>query len=78
MDWQKNVVRRTIEGAGDVPGVQLQFLLQRLEFTPEAMPQIADAISDMADWFEAHAKELDAYVRRRNGGAEIIELTPQK
>ena len=30
-DWQREVVRRTLEGAGDYPGVQLEFLLRRLE-----------------------------------------------
>lgn len=43
MDWQKTVVRRTLECAGEYPGVQLQFLLQRLEKHPEALPAIAEA-----------------------------------
>ncbi|MCM2561355.1 hypothetical protein M8756_00095 [Lutimaribacter sp. EGI FJ00015] len=74
MNWEKQIVRRTLEGAGDFPGIQLQFLLQRLEAHPEAVPAIVDAIRDMGGWFEQHAKELEAEGRRRNGGAEIIEL----
>ncbi|SUZ31116.1 hypothetical protein ROE7235_00851 [Roseibaca ekhonensis] len=30
MDWEKQVVRRTMQGAGEFPGVQLQILLRRL------------------------------------------------
>jgi ABC-type nitrate/sulfonate/bicarbonate transport system substrate-binding protein len=79
IDWQKDVVRRTLEGAGDYPGVQLQFLLQRLEEHPEAVSAIADAIRDMGHWFLAHAAALDAEGRRRNGGAEIVDFaTAQK
>jgi ABC-type nitrate/sulfonate/bicarbonate transport system substrate-binding protein len=74
MNWQEQVVHRTLEGAGDYPGVQLQFLLQRLEAHPETVPAIADAIRDMGEWFQQHAKELAAEAHRRKGGAEIIEL----
>lgn len=77
LNWQKQVTRRTLEGAGDYPGVQLQFLLQRLESHPEALPAIIDAIRDMGDWFTQHAKELEAEARRRNGGAEVITLDPK-
>lgn len=74
MDWQKQIVRRTLEGAGEYPGVQLHFLLNRLESHPDALPAIADAICDMGKWYERHADELKAEGRRRNGGAEIINL----
>ena len=74
MDWQKLIVRRTLEGAGQYPGVQLQFLLQRLEAHPEAVPAIADAIQDMGEWYMAHAAALDAEARRRAGRAEIVPL----
>jgi len=74
MDWQKQVVRATIEGAGDYPGVQLQFLLQRLEHCPDALPVIADAIHDMGEWFEQQARELESEGRRRKGGAETVTL----
>ena len=77
MDWQKTVVRKTLEGAGEYPSVQLQFLLQRLEACPESVPAIADAIRDMGGWYEQHAKELQAEVRRRNGGAEIVTFDPE-
>ena len=70
MDWQKDVVNRTVQGAGEYPGVQLQFLLMRLEQHPESLPAIAAAIRDMGVWFERHADELEAEVRRRNGGAD--------
>lgn len=36
MDWGKQVVRRTLEGAGEDPRVQFELLLQRLESCPEA------------------------------------------
>ena len=74
MDWQKTVVRKTLEGAGEYPSVQLQFLLQRLETCPEALPAIAGAIRDVGEWYLQHAKELQAEGRRRNGGADIITL----
>ena len=74
MDWQKQVVRATLEGAGEHKGVQLQFLLQRLEACPEALPAIADAIEDMGRWSEQQAEALRAEIRRRRGGAEIIPL----
>ena len=74
MDWQKQIVRRTLEGAGDQTGAQLQFLLQRLEAHPEALPAIADAIRDMGEYLERQADELEAEGRRRNGGAEIVTL----
>lgn len=74
MNWQKDIVRRTMEGAGDYPGVQLQFLLQRLEECPGAVPHIADAIRDMGEWYLRHADELECEVRRRNGGPEVVSL----
>lgn len=77
MDWEKQIVRRTMEGAGDYPGVQLQFLLQRLEAHPDCVPAIADAIEDMATWFQVQTSELDAEARRRAGGADVLTLTPE-
>jgi len=74
MNWEKQVVRATLEGAGDYPGVQLQLLLQRLESHPDALPAIADAIRDMGEWFLRHAAELEAEGLRRAGGAEVINL----
>lgn len=74
MDWQKMIVRRTLEGAGDQTGAQLQFLLQRLESCPEALPAIAAAVADMAEFQDQQANALRAELHRRNGGAEIIEL----
>ena len=75
LDWQKDVVRRTIEGAGDYPGVQLEFLLRRLEQHPETLPAIADAIRDMGHWLMGHAEELRRESLRRRGGAEVIPPT---
>lgn len=72
--WEKHVVQRTIAGAGDFPGVQLHFLLKRLEQCPDALSAIADAIRDMGAWFEAQAAALEAEGRRPIGGAEIIPL----
>ena len=77
MDWEKQVVRRTLTGAGEYPAVQLQILLRRLEAYPEALPAIVDAIRDMGEWYQQHAKELQAEVRRRNGGAEIVTFDPE-
>ncbi|MAC77572.1 MAG: hypothetical protein CML66_05865 [Rhodobacteraceae bacterium] len=73
-DWNKQVVRRTLEGAGPYPGVQLHFLLMRLEQFPEALPAIAAAVRDMGAWYQAQADELEAEGRRRAGGAEILDL----
>lgn len=74
MDWQKQVVRRTLEGAGPCPGVQLELLLSRLEHCPGALPFISDAIADMGRWFFEQAKELEAEGRRSKGEAEIFTL----
>ncbi len=74
MDWQKTVVRKTIEGAGEYPSVQLQFLLQRLEQCPDSLPAIADAIRDMGEWLDKQADELEAEARRRAGGADVVKL----
>jgi hypothetical protein len=74
MDWQKMIVRRTLEGAGDQTGAQLQFLLQRLEACPEALPAIAAAVADMAEFQDQQANALRAELHRRNGGAEIVTL----
>ena len=60
MDWEKQIVRRAMEGAGEHPAAQLQFLLQRLEACPEALPAIVNAIEDMADFQEQQAKTLRA------------------
>jgi hypothetical protein len=72
MNWAKDVVQRTIEGAGDYPRVQLAFLLRRLEALPGALPAIAAAIRDMGQWFARHADALEA--EGRAGGAEIVSL----
>lgn len=73
MDWGKQIVRRTIEGAGEYPAVQLQFLLQRLEQHPDALPAIADAIRDMGEWYLAHTRDLEAEGTSRSV-AEIVRL----
>lgn len=74
MDWEKQVVRRTMEGAGEFPGIQLQILLRHLEAYPDALPAIADAIRDMGEWYQRHADELEAEGRRRKGGADVVAL----
>lgn len=74
--WQKQVVHRTLELAGDHPDVQLQFLLQRLEAYPDALDAIIASLDDMAEWAEAQADALEAEGRRRSGGAEIVPLHP--
>jgi len=74
IDWQKDVVRATVEGAGERADVQLQFLLMRLESCPGALPYIAEAIRDMGAWFAQHAAELEAEGRRRQGGADVVWL----
>lgn len=71
MDWQKQIVRKTLEGAGDQTGAQLQFLLLRLEACPEALPAIVAAVEDMAEFQDQQAKALRAELHRRNGGAEV-------
>lgn len=75
MDWNKKVIRATLEGAGDFPGVQLQFLLMRLEQYPEALPAIADAVRDMGNWYLDQADALENEKQRRNG-ADIVGFEP--
>ncbi|MCC6000009.1 MAG: hypothetical protein JJU19_03990 [Pararhodobacter sp.] len=77
MDYQKLMVRRTLEGAGENTGIQLQFLLQRLESYPDAWGAIIESIEDMATWAQAQADALDAEAHRRNGGAEVVKLDPE-
>jgi hypothetical protein len=72
VNWEKDVVQRTIEGAGDYPRVQLAFLLRRLEALPGSLPIIAASLRDMGQWFARHADELEA--EGRAGGAEIVSL----
>jgi ABC-type nitrate/sulfonate/bicarbonate transport system substrate-binding protein len=72
VNWEKDVVQRTIEGAGDYPRVQLAFLLRRLEAHPDALPAIVAAIRDMGQWFARHADALEA--EGRAGGAETVSL----
>jgi hypothetical protein len=74
MNWEEDVVRSTLEGAGDYPDVQLLFLLRRLEAHPGSLPVIAAALRDMGQWFARHADELEDEGRRRDGGAEIVSL----
>jgi hypothetical protein len=78
MDWQKEMVRRTLEGAGDQTGVQLQFLLQRLEAYPDALPAIADAIEDMAAFQAQQAQALRAEQARREASDQLTEITTPK
>jgi ABC-type nitrate/sulfonate/bicarbonate transport system substrate-binding protein len=80
MDWQKHITRRVMEGAGEHMGVQLEFLLQRLEAYPEALPAIAEAVQDMAQWSQEQADAIHAELARREAQkrlAEIVNL-PQK
>ena len=65
LDWQKDVVCRTVECAGDYPGVMLQLLLRRLEQHPETIPAIADALEDMGAWCSAEAAGLNAILVAR-------------
>lgn len=62
MVWPKQIVRRTMVGAGDYPSVQFQFLLQRLEACPNAVPAIANAIAGMGAWFASQADALEAEI----------------
>jgi hypothetical protein len=74
MDWERDVVQRTLEGAGEYPRAQLEFLLRRFEGHPGALPIIAAAIRDMGAWLNAQADALEAEGRRRDGGAEVVRL----
>lgn len=79
MDWQKDVVRRTLESAGDNSGAQLDFLLRRLEQCADALPAIADALDDMGKWQEQQAKALRAELARREARDRLAEIvTTQK
>lgn len=75
MDWDKVIVRRTMELATDNEGALLQFILQRLEAYPDALPAIADAVDDLSALIEHHANALQAEVIGRAAGAQIIPLS---
>jgi hypothetical protein len=67
-----------MEGAGEHMGVQLEFLLRRLEVCPEALPAIASAMEDMGQWQEQQANALRAELARREARdrlAEIVKLS---
>jgi hypothetical protein len=77
-NWQEEVVRSTLAGAGKHPAVQLEFLLVRLEQVPGVLPAIANAIRDMGGWYLAHADALEAEhasQKAANRMADIINLT---
>ena len=78
MDWQKQVTRRVMEGAGEHTGVQLEFLLHRLEACPEALPAIADAMEDMGHWQEQQANALRAELARREARDRLAEIVNSK
>lgn len=80
MNWQKQVTRRVMESAGELTCVQLEFLLQRLESCPEALPAIADAMEDMGRWSEQQAAALRAEMARRAARDRLAEIVnnPQK
>lgn len=58
--WERDIVQRTVEGAGPYAAVQLRFLLERLEAHPETVPAIAAAIRDLGAWMHDHADALEA------------------
>lgn len=60
MNWQKDIVRATVEGAGPYPEVQLEFLLRRLEAVPGALDAIIPAHHDMSLWLCDQAAEMAA------------------
>ncbi len=74
MDWNKRITRRVMESGADYPGVQLQFLLQRLEKHPETIPAISEAIRDMGKWYLEHAAELEAEGVRLEAQAKLREI----
>ena len=74
MNWQKQITRRVMEGAGEHMGVQLEFLLQRLEACPESLPAIADAMQDMARWQEQQASALRAEAARREARDRLADI----
>jgi|GEM_PF-2059379 len=78
MDWQKQITRRVMEGAGEHTGVQLEFLLQRLETCPEALPAIADAMEDMGRWSDQQAAALRAEMARREARDRLAEIVNQE
>lgn len=78
MDWQKKITRRVMEGAGEHTGVQLEFLLQRLETCPEALPAIADAMEDMGRWSDQQAAALRAEMARREARDRLAEIVNQE
>jgi len=71
MNWEKQIVRATMEGAGEHTGVQLQFLLQRLANCPDALPAIAAALDDMGAWHQQQAEALHAELARRDAQAKL-------
>lgn len=81
MDWQKQIVRRVMHSGEEFPGVQLHFLIQRLEAHPACIPAIAAAVEDMGHWYADRARELENEVARRNGRNVLnlpsVETEPQ-
>ena len=78
MDWDKQIVRLTLEGAGEFPCVQLEILLRRLEACPEALPAIANAIEDMAAWNEKNAKGIRLYLASKQARERLAAIVNLK
>jgi hypothetical protein len=80
MNWDKEIVQRKMQGAGDYPGVQLQFLLTHLDQKTESVRTIADAIRDMGGWYLKHAEALCGEVAHRDAKAKLSAIvnTSQK
>lgn len=74
MNWSKEIVQRTMQGAGENTGVQLQFLLMRLEQYPDALPAIAEALDDMGAWHLQQAEALRGEVARRGAKAKLSAI----
>ena len=74
MNWQKDMVRKTLQLAGENTGVQLHFLLQRLEAYPDAFEAIIASMQDMAEWAQEQADALNAEKARREANAKLREI----
>lgn len=73
-DWSAKFVAPVLKSAGDYPGVFLEILARKAESNPELIPVFADAVREMAAWYQGQAAGLDAVkdlrrITKAQGGA---------
>jgi hypothetical protein len=59
-EWETNFVTPILKSAGDYPDVFLEILARKAQAHPDLIPVFAEALKDMAAWYQAEAAGLRA------------------